>query len=74
MPPHTQPRDAWAEINARPSALRPFGSALQGLHSLEPLLAPPLITTRVRRLRSEPPCPSCGNKSAWRCECELEDE
>lgn len=48
---------------------RPFGSALQGIHSVDPLKAPELVG-RTRRLRSEPPCPSCGNKSAWRCNCE----
>lgn len=49
---------------------RPFGAALGGKYAgnLEPL---PRIG-RTRRLRSEPPCSICGNRSAWRCDCDCE--
>jgi hypothetical protein len=61
----------WDEINARPSKLRPFGSALVNGDGGTVERCP--VIGRTRRLRAEPPCPSCGNKSAWQCECEGED-
>lgn len=53
---------------------RPFGSALKGIsHGAGTVEQCPRIGA-TRRLRSEPPCPACGNRSAWRCECEGNDE
>jgi hypothetical protein len=51
---------------------RPFGSQVGGKH-VGTIERCPRIG-RTRRLMSEPPCPACGNKSAWRCECEIGDE
>jgi hypothetical protein len=71
MPPHNRPILA-RDLGDGPH--RPFGSALQsGKYGAGHVERPPIIG-RTRRLRSEPPCPSCGNKSAWRCECEEESE
>jgi hypothetical protein len=47
---------------------KPFGSALIGGDGGHVERCPRIGPTR--RLMSEPPCPVCGNKSAWRCDCE----
>lgn len=52
--------------------LKPFGSALRSGDGATVGRCPRI--GRTRRLRSEPPCPTCGNKGAWRCECEGDDE
>jgi hypothetical protein len=48
-----------------------FGSALGGKHAGQVERLPRI--GRTRRLMSEPPCQSCGNKSAWRCDCEVSE-
>lgn len=63
-------RDVWAEINARPSKLRPFGSALAGIYGPDPLATPPLVTVRPIRPRGAGPCKSCGERR-YCCECEV---
>jgi hypothetical protein len=66
---HQQPRDVWAEINARPSTLRPFGSALRD--------GPGAIVERCPRIgrtvkpRAAGPCKVCGERRFF-CDCEEE--
>lgn len=57
--------------NSEPHPSRPFGAALGGKYTGTVERCP--VIGKTRRLMSEPPCPSCGNKSAWRCECEVEE-
>ena len=66
MASHNQPLHD--RYNSEQHPARPFGCQLGGKHAghVEPL---PRIG-RTRRLMSEPPCSECGNKSAWRCDCE----
>jgi hypothetical protein len=64
-------RPVWDELNARP--LTPPPAWVRTHHVVQPLIASERIG-KTRRLRSEPPCAVCGNKSAWRCECELGEE
>jgi hypothetical protein len=51
---------------------KPFGSALIGGDGGHVERCPRIGPTR--RLMSEPPCSTCGNKSAWRCDCEDESK
>lgn len=51
---------------------RPFGSALVGGAGGHVERCPRIGPTA--RLQSEPPCSVCGNRSAWRCLCECEEE
>ena len=60
-------RAVWDELNARPIKAPP--AWVRNRAWVEPITPPPLVG-RVRRLRSEPPCPSCGNSGSWQCECE----
>lgn len=52
---------------------KPFGSALPA--DVEKRLEPPsLITVRPYKLRGSPPCPECGNRGPYQCECEEQPE
>lgn len=67
-------RDVWAEINARPSSLRPFGSALIGGDGGRTERALP-ITVRPIRLKADNGgrCPTCGDRY-FGCPCDLSTE
>lgn len=67
MASHHQ-HDVWAEINARPSKLRPFGSALVGTHAGIVERAPRI--GRTVKPRAAGACKVCGERRWW-CEHEL---
>lgn len=52
---------------------RPFGSALTAIADKR-IETPEPINTNVRKLRGTPPCPQCGNRGPWQCDCEGDDE
>lgn len=60
-------RDVWAEINARPSKLRPFGSALASQYAG--------TVERCHRIgrtikpRAAGPCKLCGERRFF-CDCD----
>jgi hypothetical protein len=60
---------AWDEINAQPLKAAPAWTKLT--IGCDPI-KPPERIGKTMRLRGEPPCPLCGNKTAWHCECETE--
>jgi hypothetical protein len=59
----------WSEINAQPLKSPPaWAVTIEGGEPIErcPKIGPTL------RLHGEPPCPECGNKGRFHCDCEVE--